>query len=387
MKDPSDREVVGDRVTIYRRGKRGNYQADFHYRGQHRRKSLRTTNKRKAREQAILLAAQLLNRTLVVDENESLSPVARVTLATAWSEFLECKKTDRKRAKTRSKYDGILRKFVAFCEASDTKYVDAVHVRLVDAFRKQRSLQIGPTQMHHDGRSLKTFLAWCADRGMTRSNPLANQKYTRPTPKRKDRVLTLEQVNAILDEARPQLKPILAVLAFTGMRSGDARHLLSCDVQLHDGWIHVRSREGAESKVGNEWKVPVHPRLKAILEPRAKRQGGYYFTASASTRYPKGDHWINTKKLNEDFLRILKRLKIPAGRDGGFTVHDLRHFFKSFCLAHGVPREYVDAWQGHASVRSASDLYVHTFDGESQKLIQKVPFGNGKPAANAGESA
>lgn len=75
---------------------------------------------------------------------------------------------------------------------------------------------------------------------------------------------------------------------------------------------------------------------------------------------------------------------MPAGRESGFTIHSLRHFFKSFCISHGVPREYVDAWQGHASIRSPSDLYVHTFDAESQRLMKQVPFGTGLPAADAG---
>ena len=76
---------------------------------------------------------------------------------------------------------------------------------------------------------------------------------------------------------------------------------------------------------------------------------------------------------------------MPAGRESGYTIHSLRHFSKSFCVSHGVPREYVDAWQGHVAIKSASDLYVHTFDAESQRLMSLVPFGDGEPAADAGD--
>jgi integrase len=114
-------------------------------------------------------------------------------------------------------------------------------------------------------------------------------------------------------------------------------------------------------------------------------KSGYFFTAPPSRKYSSGGRPINTKHLNDDFVRIVKKLGMPAGRDAGYTIHSPRHFFKSFCISHGVPREYVDAWQGHASIKSASDLYVHTFDAESQRLMSLVPSGDGEPAAYAGD--
>lgn len=177
----------------------------------------------------------------------------------------------------------------------------------------------------------------------------------------------------------------MAVLAFGGMRSSNCRNLLASDVDLDGGWIHIRMRDGAETKCGNEWQVPIHARLGRILTSLSPARGGYFFTAPPSKKYPSGGHWISTKHLNDDIVRVVKKLGMPAGRENGYTIHSLRHFFKSYCLSHGVPREYVDAWQGHTSIKTASDLYVHTFDVESQRLISLVPFGDGEPAADAGE--
>jgi integrase len=83
---------------------------------------------------------------------------------------------------------------------------------------------------------------------------------------------------------------------------------------------------------------------------------------------------LNTNLLNEKFVQELKQLRLPAGRDAGFTIHSWRHCFESFCICHGAPREYVDAWQGHAGISRASDLYVHVFDEESQRLMNRVTF-------------
>lgn len=106
------------------------------------------------------------------------------------------------------------------------------------------------------------------------------------------------------------------------MRSGNGRNLLTYNIEFAANWIQVRSRPGAETKCGNDWKVPLHPRLKKILQALPKARDGYFFTAPPSSRYPDGGHWINTKRLNDDFTKILKKLAIPTGRIDGFTVHD-----------------------------------------------------------------
>ncbi len=245
---------------------------------------------------------------------------------------------------------------------------------LIDAYQEYRSRQkvrgekIGPTQKYHDISLLKRFLLWCADRKMTLDNPLANQKFSKPTPKRRGSSPTMEQVNTILPALPPRIHAPVAVLAFGGMRSANCRQLLIEDVDLDEGWIHVRSREGAESKVGNEWKVPIHPRLADVLRAAPWPKSGYLFTAPPSRKYPKGGHWISTKHLNEDFVKVLKKLAIPSGRKTGFTIHSLRRFFKSFCISHGVPREYVDAWQ----VTRASDPHRISMSTRSTRTVSDL---------------
>src|SRR5690606_9558575 len=166
-----------------------------------------------------------------------------------------------------------------------------------------------------------------------------------------------------------------AALAFTGMRRSNCRHLRVEDVDLNGGWIYVRSREGAETKRGTEWKTPIHPRLAAILHSLPMPQEGYVFTSPPSRKHPLGGRWIDARRLNDEFVETLKKLELPAGRGDGFTLHSLRHFFKSFCISNGVPREYVDAWQGHMGIRSAADLYAHTLDSKSLYWMSRVRFG------------
>jgi integrase len=240
--------------------------------------------------------------------------------------------------------------------------------------------------MHNEGVILKTFFEWCAERKLIAVNPLGSRRFRRPRYEPRGGP-TLEQVNAVLAITDRELLPIIAVAAFTGRRSGEIQHLVPDDVDLEGNWIQFISRPGLETKTGNSTKVPIHPRLRTILVslPKAIRQ--WFFTAAPSVQYPDGGHHLNMRDINERFQKLLKTLKIPAGKkSGGYTFHSLRSFFKTFCINANIPREVVDKWQDHAGDRrpTAGDLYYKLSDERSQHFMKNVPFGDGKPAADAG---
>ncbi len=229
--------------------------------------------------------------------------------------------------------------------------------------------------MHKEGTTIKRFLKWCVDRIFIKKNPLKKSVFKKPKTK-VNNVLTLVLVNLILAKATKIRFPVFAMLAFTGMRTSELRNLRVEDVDFDSNLIYIRSRVGFENKTGQNWQIPIHPRLRKILRKMEINLDGWFFTARSSTKYPDGDHHINPKRINEDFKAVLEKLDIPSGRaDGGFTTHSLRHFFKAFCITHGVAKPVVDEWQGHELRSSASDQYFHLNDEDSQRLMKGVPFG------------
>lgn len=308
-----------------------------------------------------------------------------MTIEVAIKKYLTFRETEGDRPKTRTKYEGILERFKTFAADRHVVDLDGVKLPLIDDYRAERKQKVSPKQMQHDGGTLKRFFAWAKERGHIDQNPLQDAKFKAPPPKDRG-VLLLEQLNKILAAASEPLFPILSMLSFTGMRSGEVERLLIEDVDLAGCWIHVVSREGKETKSGRSRKVPIHPRLHAVLSKYRKPKSGYFFTAEPSKRYPDGSHHINTKHLNDFFLKILAKQKIPTGRKEGFTIHSLRHFMRTFSVNAGVPERVVDLWLGHASDRrSVQSTYYHLTDEASQQFMRKVPFGEGNPAADAGE--
>lgn len=233
-----------------------------------------------------------------------------------------------------------------FCDARSLQRLGQITMLLFDEYRADRRKIHAERTVFHESVVVKQFVKWCKQRCMLTNHPL--EDYRLDKPKRKPTGgPSLEQVNLILSRVKGPRYLHYAVLAFSGMRSGELQHLQRVDVDLSGNWLHIVSRPGVETKTRETWKVPMHPRLRKLVDALPKTRHTWFFTAAPSNRYPARGHWISPKRLNEDFLKILVELGIPAGRkNGGFTVHSLRHFFKTHCINCGVPKPVVDTWQG-----------------------------------------
>ena len=239
------------------------------------------------------------------------------------------------------KYGGILNNLVAFLSEHKVTHLSQFTATLFDRFRASRKSDHHAKTLYCEAIVLKQFLKWCVSRKLLSENPLAGVKLSKPPLEPKEGP-GLDQVNRILSALTLIKRTMVAVLSFTGMRSGELQRLRPEDVDLAGGWIHIRSREGAETKTRLSRTVPIHARLRLFLEALSRRHRPWLFTMAPNRRDPKGDNKPNVKRLNEDFLMVVASLKLPAGRDGSFTLHSLRHFFETFTVNAGIPQGVVD---------------------------------------------
>jgi len=377
MTDDSDRVRVGDRVTIYPRGAKKTWVADFWQDGTHKKQSLKTSNKKVATERATKLAADLIGGTYQ-------TPPPAFTVQQAADDYIALQQTEERAKKTVVKYRGVLDLFIEYLERNKVTKLAQVTAAHLDRYRAERKATKHPKTVYCEGVIVKQLFKWAKSRKLIADNPLTDVKLNKPPLEPKPGP-SLAQVNALLSAAEEPRKSQLAVLAFTGMRAGELQRLRPEDIDLVGGWVHIRSRPGAETKTRTSRKVPIHPRLRAVLEglPAGRRE--WLFTAEPSRKYPGGGHHMNVKRLNEQFTRLVKRLDMPAGRADGFVIHSLRHFFETFTVNEGIPQRAVDTWLGHRSDKSMAAIYYKLSDADSQSFMAKVPFGTGGPAADAGE--
>jgi integrase len=252
-----------------------------------------------------------------------------------------------------------------------------------DRFRTERRADHHVKSLYCEGVIIKQLTKWAKSRRLIAENLLAEIKLSKP-PLEPKAGPTIDQVDQILTALDDRVRPMIAMLALTGMRAGEVQRLRIEDVDLAGNWIQVRSRPGAETKTRESRRIPLHLRLVSVLKDFPRRQYGWFFASGASAKYPNGDHEINIKRLNEQFQRTVDRLGQPSGRETGFTLHSLRHFFETFTVNAGIPQRVIDTWLGHRSDKSMASVYYRLSDEESQLFMSRVPFGTGLPAADAG---
>jgi len=377
MADEPNRIRVGERITIYQRGAKQIWCADFWQDGVHRKVSLKTSNKKIATKRATKLAADLTEGTY------RQAPPA-LTVKQAIEDYLLYLRTESRARRTLVKYKGVLGLFVAFLDVHRVTQLGRVTAGYFDKYRAERKSTRHEKTIYCEGVIVKQLFKWAKSRKLIADNPLAEIKLNKPLLEPKAGP-SLEQLNTILVAADEPLRSELVVLAFTGMRAGELQRLRLEDVDVEGGWVNIRSRPGAETKTRESRKVPIHPRLRAVLVGLPKMRRPWLFTAAPSKKFPDGDHHISVKRMNEQFTRLVGRLGMPVGRDAGFVIHSLRHFFETFTVNASIPQRVIDAWLGHSSDKSMGANYYKLSDADSQSFMAKVPFGTGEPAAIAGK--
>jgi integrase len=311
------------------------------------------------------LAERLIRETVVIDT------------------YLEHVKTENRRPKTVTKYKGFFEVFREFAEENHVFRLSQVTMALVDKYRAFRKPALSKKSMHNEAVMLKSLLKWAKQRKYIKENPLAEMKLERPKLEPRGGP-TQAEVERILKTTFEPRHTQYATLAFTGMRSGELQRLRVEDIDLKGNWIHIVSREGAETKTGYSRKVPIHAKLKPLLE-KLPKTGPWLFTAPPSRKYPQGGHCISTKHLNEDFQKLLTITGVAAGRKtGGFSIHSLRNSFETICVNAAIPQRVVDTWLGHRTDKSMASVYYKLSDEDSQKFMLKVPLGTGAPTADVG---
>ena len=373
MVDPNLQEarepITIGRIKIVTRGKKGTYVAEFHDRGCHRRVSLKTRNRKIAEERAKQIDAEL---TL----GHFKQPAKAVEIDRAIDLYIEGLRLDGSSPKTLTKYGSELRNFAAFAAEHRATTVDRITPPMHDKYRAKRKDEDGLAEytLHNHVVIHKSWLKWLTDRGHIATNPLARVKLKMPVRSIK-RAATADEVARLLLASEGVLHDYIAVLAYTGLRSGELKMLRPQDVDLNGNWIVIRKRDDWKPKKGNLRKIPIHEKLRPHLQPRVEAKTPYVFCALPSEKYPNGGHYINEKHMNDRFKRLAVSLGMPVGRkDDGLVIHSLRHFFETFTINSGIPQRVVDVWMGHVGEKSTGRIYYQLTEEESQKFMKRVPF-------------
>jgi integrase len=325
--------------------------------GNWRQDSLGISDVRKARRMAIEIQQRLESSKIQVRHKPQTirGIVARY--------YLQCR---RKGLAPTSlvKYRSDLRKLRRFCRLKKIKDPNQ--------FTEERFYQFREWQQHHRHKQgtvyspksiyatltlTKQVTKWAVKAKLIPQNHLADISIPIPKP-RPQPCFTIAQIDRLLEVADESEKTAFATLAFSGMRIGELEQLDWADVLLDRGtlgMLHIRRGGSAgTTKDKDERFVPIHPRVRPLLEVLPHRVGLVFPHATERA-----------------LLGKLKRQCEACGFGNKLKLHSFRHFFASLCANNHVAYRKALAWLGHSS-SDILDLYYHLHDEESDAAMQAL---------------
>jgi integrase len=348
-------ELVGESVRIFLKGKI--WWANYQSRGYQKRTSLRTTNKKEARRRALLLEADILRGHVEPRGKSSL-------IASTIESYKRYLKAERRAKKTLVKYDKVLDRIHNLAIRLSRKTMAEVDLQFVDAYRKERTdVEAAPKTVYNETMIIRQFVNFAKSRRLVANDPLAGLRLREPNPSPQP-CWSPAEVEKILAAVGPTYSLALTILADTGLRVGEAKHLTLHDVDLEHNVLHVRPKGDWKPKTGDQRIVPMSPRVRFLLQ-KLPRRSTWVLNAPPSLKYPTGDHQISERRLLSSLKNVLRKLGLRG------HLHTFRHAFISKALTSGIPEAVVRTWVGHVDA-DVIRLYTHIADADSQAAMRRL---------------
>ncbi len=184
------------------------------------------------------------------------------------------------------------------------------------------------------------ILEFAKSLGYMTTNP-AQAKGLRTTEVVRDKdVLTADEVTQLIQALPRRWKPLIALMAYTGLRLGEARAIQGADVDLDAGLLTVRrSNDADETKSKRDRRLPIIAPLRAVLEAVPLRRD----EPVSRHGYP---------------YKILATASDAAGISKHVHPHLLRHSFGTILVGHGVALNVVQQLMGHTNI-TTTRRYLH----------------------------
>jgi integrase len=217
-------------------------------------------------------------------------------------------------------------------------------VRPVEVDDWLRGLDLSPQSVNNYRAVAHAFFAYAIKRNYARENPVSKIDKVKLIDK-PAAIFKPAQLAALLEAAGDDVRPVLAIGAFAGLRMAEIFRLHWEEVDLAGGYIEVTARK---SKTSQRRLVKIEPNLREWLRPYANNTGP--ILAASRTKQGK------IVSANESLWR---ERRTPVMRDAKITKwpeNGLRHSFGSYHLAHYGDAARLALEMGHTTTK---EIFAH----------------------------
>lgn len=231
---------------------------------------------------------------------------------------------------------------------------------------KKRYKQINiPANWEHYRQTLSAFLNWCIKRGYAHENAAGDGELRSKIQRKIPPHFQPEELERIFayfdkrdaDQKIPYFSIFFRLLAYTGIRLGEAQNLRPEDIDLKRNIINI-----TKSKAKTVRSIPINKKLLSWLK-RLPLKGKYAFD-DGQEGHLYSDAWI----LRQLVMACLD-LKIPRRR-----VHDFRHTFAASLARARVSLPEIQRLLGHELISTTIQQYVVFYSDDLKAAIDSLDF-------------
>ena len=213
---------------------------------------------------------------------------------------------------------------------------------------------------------------------ITKGQPQARRTVALKAPRKLPRVLTVAEVQAVLDACdRLRDRLLFAVLYETGMRIGEALGLRHEDLASAEREVSVVPRDndnGARSKSREPRSIPVSAGLVRLYADYLHGEYG-----DLDCDYVFVNLWGQPHGRPLGYPAVYDLVRRLRRRTGiGFDPHWCRHTAATRMLRDGVPIEVVSKLLGHADLTTTSSVYGHLTVEDARKALEQAGWFTGR---------
>ena len=223
-------------------------------------------------------------------------------------------------------------------DLTGNKTLKQIGVNDIEKYKKARVNKVANSSINRELNVLSKMFSIAVENKYIQINPCLGVKRLRIENK-PDRFLSIEEEEKLLKAANPNLRLIILVALYTGMRQGEILNLKWKDLNLKEKYIKI-----LKTKNNKVRKIPLAKTLEEAFTSLPRLSEYVICNPLTKTRY------INIHKV---FDETVKRAKIEH-----ITFHQLRHSAATRMVEKGIDLVVVKEILGHADL-STTQKYSH----------------------------
>ncbi len=175
-----------------------------------------------------------------------------------------------------------------------------------------------------------------------------------PVPPTQKQPFTDDEVKKVWDHQAEEWVDSVLVFLYSGWRISELLGMKKTDIDLQAGVM----KGGTKTKAGKGRIVPIHSKIRPLIEQRMGEPGEYLFS-------------YNGKQCSQSQYRLLWADFMKAwGMD--HTPHECRHTFRTRLDGAGANQKCSDLLMGHVSKDTGNRVYNHKTLAELKATVELI---------------